>query len=517
MANQATTINTPDEFLNTIQSGLPKILTTALKHHSNQEQDRKQYIQAVFNHFVENGGADIMKNLVNIKKNPGTIFMDNPICKDILQQHWIPYINLIVNFGRRSPFHNGVVSNAEQLFFQEDDDIEFDSSLDHFILKNILGCRAHVQSHDTHLSKAINIRCDLVYLFIHHFVQSTFDHISTVDQLIDMKNNLQQENQQLKQQIQSIALGKRQSKDQGQDTSKRQKTAETGTQTNVQDHADFCHPAGIANVDTPDDLTAIQDTPALVTGTPDLVTGIADTPAMDTPALVTGTGTPANVAGIADTPADVTGTGTPANVADIADTPANVTGTDTPADVNGTDTPADVTGIAGTPADVNGIAGTPADVNGIADTPADVNGTPADVNGTPADVNGIADTPADVAGVEDDHANPGIVNPWIGICENKMHKTILENSNPKKWLKKSKSNTMREILNKLATEDNNIEITSLVCAIRDASGNADSNSWNEPLFPTFNDKAKPDRWILNTYCNVVEQEWQRISEALSAN
>jgi hypothetical protein len=108
-------------------------------------------------------------------------------------------------------------------------------------------------------------------------------------------------------------------------------------------------------------------------------------------------------------------------------------------------------------------------------------------------------------------------NPWVEICD--QHNTIMSKINPKQWEKKNKANVMKEFLKKLVKEHGGQPDMgmSLVRAIRDSSGNVDSNLWDEPLFSDVNDTepdAKTFNEIMVTFCTIIKDNWEKIQEAL---
>eukprot|EP00966_Prymnesium_polylepis_P242380 5605302-Prymnesium_polylepis.1 len=147
--------------------------------------DREQFVQAVFNTFVANGGAEIIKQLVAIKQNANHELMQDETCKQTLEQDWILFITQIVNFGRASPAVNGVITDVNQMTHDDGDNtVEFSASLDYFLYKEIMKVRGIPTMGDQGLGNAMKIRHDLVNLIIQNFVQTTFtDKITSLNQL----------------------------------------------------------------------------------------------------------------------------------------------------------------------------------------------------------------------------------------------------------------------------------------------------------------------------------------------
>jgi hypothetical protein len=109
-------------------------------------------------------------------------------------------------------------------------------------------------------------------------------------------------------------------------------------------------------------------------------------------------------------------------------------------------------------------------------------------------------------------------NPWVEICD--QHNTIMSNINPKQWEKKNRAKVMKEFLEKLVKDHGGQPDMgmSLVRAIRDSSGNVDSNIWDEPLFSDVNDEepdAKTFDEIMVAFCNIIKNHWGKIQEALA--
>ena len=164
-------------------------------------EDRDQFVKAVFQYFVAQGGAEIMKQLVAIKHNPDAhhaIFQDNE-CKEILEQNWFFFISHFVNFGRPTFNKNGVCTDADQ--FDDFHHIHLSHSFDNF-LYTLIGNRGFPSKHDLGLSIAISIRHDLVNLIIETFVQTLFNNeVSSPRDLADRLRFLEAEYSQLKEHL----------------------------------------------------------------------------------------------------------------------------------------------------------------------------------------------------------------------------------------------------------------------------------------------------------------------------
>ena len=389
-------IQNPHTFNHAIETINRDLLKAACQEHRTLD-DRDQFVQAVFQSFLANGGADIIKQLVAIKQNPGHDAWKDEECKRTLEQDWFLFINQILNFGRPTPAVNGVFTDVDQVNDDDGESIEFTQSFDYFLYQDIMKCRGlpTMPTHHQGRGNAIKIRHDLANLIIQNFVQTTFaDQINSLKDLVNLKDHLEQENLELKR---SMAA-------EMDPAPKRPKVAPQV--------APQAAPQAAPNVDSGEVEQAFEEAMAEAEA------------AQESP------------------------------------------------------------------------------------KPTEVAQAPEEAQEEAAEEQEVA-KPTEEAVLQ---------NPWVEICE--QHNTVMSNINPKQWEKKNKAKVMKEFLKKLVKENGGQPDMgmSLVRAIRDSSGNVDSNIWDEPLFSDINDEepdAKTFDEIMVDFCNIIKNNWGKIQEALA--
>jgi hypothetical protein len=440
-------------------------------------EDRDQFVKAVFQYFVAQGGAEIMKQLVAIKHNPDAhhaIFQDNE-CKEILEQNWFFFISHFVNFGRPTFNKNGVCTDADQ--FDDFHHIHLSHSFDNF-LYTLIGNRGFPSKHDLGLSIAISIRHDLVNLIIETFVQTLFNNeVSSPRDLADRLRFLEAEYSQLKEHLAAMPP-----------QAKRQKPNPDSESELNMDDGNVLHDDALG--DALDDKVSLDA---------QVATELNDVPAEQTTQVATE---------LNDVPAEQTHD---AHDATNVDAELN----DVPAESD--EVPAESDEV---PAESDEV---PAESDEV---PAESDEVPAESDEVPAESgfqgqssnqqNLNSGNPWNLLDAKKLHAQK---NPWVEICD--QHNTIMSNINPEQWNRKNRATVMKELLKKLAKDHGgqpNVMAMSLVRAIRDSSGNVDSNHlWDEPLFSDVNDEnptPKTFSEIMGTLCNIIKENWKKIQEAL---
>jgi hypothetical protein len=187
-------LDSPGAFMDAIRVVIPSIMLNAFRAHS--DKDREQFTRGAFNTFNELGGARILKQLVDIKRDTRHELHGDEECADILAQDWLLFITQIMNFGRACP-HNTLITDVEQ---KEHDDggVQFLDSTDFHIFHEVMGVRNYPKDSDPFLSIAMDIRHDFVNLVLKHFVMATCPYTSSLRELVEDRHRLHCENLQLK-------------------------------------------------------------------------------------------------------------------------------------------------------------------------------------------------------------------------------------------------------------------------------------------------------------------------------
>jgi hypothetical protein len=430
------------------------LLEEACKHSTKTTDDREEFVQAVFKFFVENGGAEIIKQLVAIKQNAKhDIFKDvfkdvleDEECRKALEQDWFLFINQIVNFGRPTPAVNGVFTDADQVNHDDGEGVEFMESFDFFLYKQIMKIRGLPTMSDQGLGNAIQIRHDLVNLIIQHFVQTTFtNQINSLKDLVDLKDQLEDELSELKRSIIADDLA--------DPKPKRHKPNADSPANGVSDSP--------ANGDSKDSATAMEDAQEAAEGAPDEdaqegaqveegapVEEAQDLAVEEGPAVVTG--------GAKEAAQDLAVEEGPAVAKEVAKEAAVVTGV--AKEVAKEVVTAVVTGVA-------------------KETAKEV---------VTAVVTGVAKE----------------TNPWVEICD--QHNTIMSNINPKQYRIKRVAYAKRGA--EMCKNLDEAFVILLIRYVKEKIGDFDEFDVNV---------AKPSKEMLNTLCDVLTKNWAAIEVGLT--